>query len=311
MNVYFLGPVGTFTHDAARSHFRNCAEVTFVPCGSPPEVLRRMKADSSTYGVVPIENSVYGEVIPTLDALCFEFDGIYVVGEVSLPVSFDWFGLASSSKPNTVISHPHALAQCKRFLSSEGLIEQSTSSTAEACRIVSERGDESLSAIASSAAGANFGLVTLRRTVEDFKDAYTRFLVVGGRLSADPLAKRTMLAVLPPSNAKGILSEFSSVFAGFGVNILSIHNRPLRTGPENYLFVLTIEGSSAQGSPRAAIERLVELGYGIKLLGIYPGWRGRSPAAPWPHLPGLLDATSLQMVLREAVDKCGDGDEFQ
>lgn len=307
MKVYFLGPVGTFTHDAASMYFSNRADILLLPCSTPSEVLRKVQGDQGSHGVVPIENSVQGEVIPTLDALCFEFADVYVVGEVSLPVSFDWFGLAETSKPSTAISHPHGLAQCKRFIGSGGLQEQSASSTAEACRIVAERRDELLGAIASSGAGERFGLIALRRAVEDFPGAYTRFLVVGGALAPTSLADRTMLALVPPSNSRGILAQFSRVLAAYDVNILNVHNRPLKTGPGNYLFVLTIEGTIVSGPPREALNELMGLGYGVKLLGVYPGWGGPSPAAPWPHLPGLLSLDRLQAVLKATNDSDGTG----
>ena len=60
MTVFYLGPVGTFTHDAARTYFAAAAPEDFKPCDSPSEVVRKLVSEPDASGVVPIENSIHG-----------------------------------------------------------------------------------------------------------------------------------------------------------------------------------------------------------------------------------------------------------
>ena len=305
MNVFYLGPAGTFTHDAAQMYFTDAARRLFEPCGTPTDVMHRLTVDGNAFGVVPIENSIYGEVIPTLDALCFEFADIFVVGEVSLPISFNWYANNADANPSTVISHPHALAQCKRFLSSRGLVEQTASSTAEACRIVSERDDTGLSAIASPTAGALFGLYALQTGVEDYLGAHTRFLVLGNHLAVPEGANRTMLALLPPNErGRRACAVYWCICAGRFKHFRQFTIVRYAQVLGNYLFIMTVEGSGADGGARIAMERLLAEGYGVKLLGIYKAWSGDLPAAPWPHLPGLLDAQAYERMIDVTKRPC-------
>lgn len=299
--VFYLGPSGTFTHEAALLYFQNLTGGNFEACLTPPQVMQRLTSVKSGYGVVPIENSIQGEVIPTLDALCFEFSDIFIIGEVSLPVSFNFFGTDALAVPRVVMSHPHALAQCKRLIASRKLQEQTSSSTSEACRIVAERKDPAIAALASPSAGRQFGLTPLQVAVEDFVGAYTRFLILSKHFEIGIGANQTMLALVSPSIDAGIIAEFSGTFAMAGVNILEIHTRPLRTGPGHYLFIMTVTGSPADKTTRGAVDSLLTRGYGIKILGTYCPWPGIQPAVRWPHIPGLLDSQGVKQLVATAL----------
>ncbi len=300
--ILFLGPVGTFTHDAARAYFPEAADKQFEPCATPQDVIRKVAELADVYGVVPIENSIQGEVIPTLDTLLFEFSNVFVIGEVSIPITFGFFSISSDAKPKIAISHPHGLAQCKRFIAQNSLTEQTANSTADACRIVAERRDSSFGAIASLSAGPRFGLELCASAIEDFQGAYTRFLILSPQFVAPTGASKNMLAVLPPSASTGVLAELTGAFASRGINIFSIHSRPTKSAPGRYVFILTAEGTLVTGPTRLALESLLDQGYRIKVLGSYPLSAGSSPTAPYPNLPGLLDRKGFDALMpREAV----------
>ena len=280
----------TFTYDAARAFFPDVSELVFEPCASQIDVIRKVSEEQEVFGAVPIENSVHGEVVPTLDALLFEFSGFSIIGEVSLPITFDFFVNESTAVPRIAISHPHALAQCKRFIAEFGLAEQTTSSTAEACRLVATSGDSSIGAIASPDAGKLFDLTAWRRAIEDFSGAYTRFLVLSDRPYNCKAALgdyRSMIAVLPPSSGKGILAELTGAFSSNGMNILSIHTRPIKNSLGHYVFTLTIDGSILDGPGKRAVDGLRLANYRLKVLGVYPRPTGPTPAAPYATLPGF------------------------
>ena len=89
--VTYLGPPGTFSHEAAITFFPTPGDNRLQPLPTIPTVLESIRSGSSRFGIVPIENSVHGEVTTTLDALVFDFTDIYVCGEVVVPVTFSAF----------------------------------------------------------------------------------------------------------------------------------------------------------------------------------------------------------------------------
>ena len=113
------------------------------------------------YGVVPIENSVHGTVLPTLDHLVFAQEGVLVREEVVVPVTFVLFGNDAADDATVVLSHPHTLAQCRDIIAARGLNTEETASTAEACRLVATTCRDAW-CIAAPHAGAQYGLRTAR-----------------------------------------------------------------------------------------------------------------------------------------------------
>lgn len=295
--VFYLGPEGTFTHDAAKLFFEMSQGKVFLPCDTPPNVMQKMKASPSAYGVVPFENSIHGEVIQTLDALLFEFNEIYIVGEVSLPITFSLFGLTDRCKPEIVVSHPHALAQCKGFIREHKFIEQSCNSTADACRIVAERGSPDYAAIASATAGFMFKLAPIRTRIEDFHGAHTRFLVLSPTLELSTGATKSMVAFISPSSSSGVLAQLTSAFARRAINIYAIHSRPTKSAVGQYVFTLTVDGSVSSGATREALLELLGFNFRIKILGTYSSAPGIYPVTPHANLDGFLDQQKFHKLI--------------
>ena len=69
--VFYLGPAGTFTHDAARLYFESLASGGFEACSTPPDVMRKLSSAGHEYGVVPIDASVIPELTSgNINAAC-------------------------------------------------------------------------------------------------------------------------------------------------------------------------------------------------------------------------------------------------
>jgi chorismate mutase/prephenate dehydratase len=176
VRVAYLGPEGTFSHQAAREKFGDNARLVAVQ--SIPEVFAAVESGRSTLGVVPVENTTEGVVTQTLDALA-EFE-VEVCAEVALRVSLDLLSLSASIEDvRRVASHPQPLAQCRRWLDRHlpDAERIETASTAAAAQLAAA--DPAVAAIASPAAAAVHGLHTLESALEDRSDNRTRFLVIG------------------------------------------------------------------------------------------------------------------------------------
>jgi prephenate dehydratase/chorismate mutase/prephenate dehydratase len=162
----------------------------------------------ATRGVVPIENTVEGHVVPTLDALIGSPD-VLAVDAVTLTISFDAFVRPGHGPLVTASAHPHGLAQCARFVAGRGLVAVPTSSNAAACRDLEPDGV----ALGPRLCGSLYGLDTLARGVEDYPGAQTRFLVLARRDDAAAAFAGTRKAIDRASRREAALARWSGAQA--------------------------------------------------------------------------------------------------
>jgi prephenate dehydratase len=300
--VFYLGPSGTFTHQAAQLlSEREGADAQLVPMRDVRAVVEAVTdAGNGARGVIPIENSVHGEVTTTMDLLVFETPHIYIQSEIVVPVSFTAFRRAGTQSADEVLSHPHALAQCSRYIEQLNIPVRETASTAEACRIAAESETANLIALAAPSAGGQYGLQILQDEVEDFRGASTRFFAVGRSLAEPTGRDKTTLVIIPPDSRTGILVSMLQEFSDRSTNLFSIHSRPLKSSLGKYCFILTIDGHVGNPDVRASIETLLLHGHTLKLLGSYRGWSGESPRAPFRSLTGYMTTVDdLDALVRE------------
>jgi prephenate dehydratase len=290
---YYLGPAGTFTEIAARRLYGQTAEL--VPSQDIGTVIANVEQEASSVGVVPIENSVHGEVTATLDRLAFGSDRVSVVAETSVPVTFVAYATPEGSRAMDFVaamSHPHALAQCSRYIAAHGLTRQESSSTAAACRFVAEEQRHDLVALAAPGAGQEFGLVPIAEQIEDFEGAATRFLGIGHELPPAAQHNRTMLLVVPQDNRPGALLEILKAFGDRDINMSSLHARPLRSELGTYCFLFVVDLHLSKIALRSALHDLVAGGNALKILGSFPVSNSERPQVLYQAIPGLITKTS-------------------
>ena len=113
----YLGPEGTFAEAALRT-IPAASKADLQPQPTVAAALDAVRRGDADHALVPIENSVEGSVAATLDELAAG-DPLMVTREVLLPVSFTLMARAGTSLDDVrrVATHPHAHAQCRRWLS--------------------------------------------------------------------------------------------------------------------------------------------------------------------------------------------------
>lgn len=273
LRVAYLGPDGTFAHQAARQQFGEQADLVGVPTiADAVEAVARGKAD---LGVVPIENTTEGIVTQTFDALA-EAD-VTLCGERHLRISEALLSQSGRREDvRRVASHPQALAQCRLWIDRNlpGVERVETPSTATAARLAVE--DAGVASIGSLIGAEVYGLSVVEDAIEDRRDNTTRFLVIGTRPQAPSGNDLTSVVFTLRKDEPGGLHSLLEPFAAAGINLTSIQIRPIKGKPWEYLFFVDLEGHTADARVAAALEAAAARANSHRVLGSYP----RAAGAP-------------------------------
>ncbi len=270
----YLGPAGTFSEEAARLYQRRTGltDMELVAYRTIADVLAGVAAHAIDIGVVPVENSIEGSVVVTLDFLAHEAD-IPVTGEVVIPIRHFLLVLPGTELAGikAVCSHPQALAQCRQRLGAllPGAAQQAATSTAEAARLVGAGGDKGLAAIGTALAGELYGLTIAASDLQDTEGNATRFMVIGGPPPPPTGADKTSL-VFGVSDAPGALYRALAVFADRDINLSKLESRPARRNLGDYLFFVDLAGHVAEASIQEALVELGRKSTFVKVFGSYP-----------------------------------------
>ena len=176
--VSYLGPAGTYTEEAAQFFF---ADGTFQPKETVPDAIADVTAGYADYAVIPQENTLGGAVVNYVDALLAQ-EGVYVVGEVILPISQTLMGVPGASLEDikTVCSHVQGITQSAEWRKEHlpNAVTQEMASTAAAASYVAETGDKTIAAVAAPGAAELYGLTVLAENVQITDTNKTRFYVL-------------------------------------------------------------------------------------------------------------------------------------
>jgi chorismate mutase/prephenate dehydratase len=263
--VSFLGPWATFSHQAAINNFGSSEY--FIPSGTPLEVLSEVESGRADFGVVPVENSNEGSVNVTLDMLV-ETE-IKICAEISLKIEQCFFVKDPKAEILRIYSHTHALAQCRNWITKHypdaELIP--VSSTAEAAKKVSK--EDFSAAIASEVAAKIYDLYILQKGIQDIRENFTRFFIIG-KVSTEPSGKDKTSLVFIVKDKVGALYEALEIFEKNNVNLTKIESRPTKKKVWEYMFFVDFKGHVKDQNIVKAIKSLESKSVFVKSLGSYP-----------------------------------------
>ena len=263
--VAFLGPWATFTHQAAIRNFG--VSSCFVPATIPKEVLSEIESGRVDFGVLPVENSNEGSVNITLDMLV-ETE-LKICAEISLKIEQCFLVKDPKAKILRVYSHPHALAQCRDWITKNypDVEMIPASSTAEAAKKVAK--EDFAAAIASEVAAKIYDLYILQKGIQDSRENFTRFFVIGKILTKPSGRDKTSLVFMVKDKV-GSLYEVLEVFNRNNVNLTKIESRPTKKKAWEYMFFVDFKGHVKDKNIAVTIESLKRKSIFVKSLGSYP-----------------------------------------
>ena len=268
--VAYLGPMGTFTHQAALELFPKSG-TEFIPYNSPSEIYENVEKHNADFGVLPIENTLQGTVRDTLDLLIEKELVIY--GEVELKITQNLIAIKGTelSDIKNVYSHPQAFAQTRTWIKTNlpNAILMDVSSTAEAVRRVRKLNDKSNTAIGTAFSSEIYDLSILKAKIEDNSN-FTRFLVISEKKNPIKSEKMKTSVVFVTKHVPGALYWVLKIFSDAEINLLKIESRPRRKGRWEYIFLMDFEGDIDDENVKNALDQMKSNVIWHKILGCYP-----------------------------------------
>lgn len=263
--VAFLGPLYTYSHLAAIHAFGQSVE--FVPVGNIAAVFEEVNRRHAEYGIVPIENSTDGRIADTLEM--FTRLPLRICGDVELEIHHALLGRCPRQEVQEVYSRPQALSQCRNWLAKHLPHARTFEVTSTATAAQLARDKPGAAAIASSQAGAHYGLDILADQIEDNPSNTTRFAVIGNH--SHPRTGRDKTAMLfQTEHRPGALADVLNIFKRNRLNLTWIESFPILGQKRLYLFFAELEGHESDARVRRAIQALQRKTVRMEILGSYP-----------------------------------------
>jgi len=266
--IAFQGEPGAFSHAAAHALFPSDKA---LPCTTFEDTIAAVQNGDAEFGVVPVENSLYGRITDIYHLL--PNSGLFITGEHFLRVEMNLLGVpgATLSDIKAVQSLSVALGQCRKFISKHKLRTINGVDTAGSAREIAEKGDKSVGAIASLFAAEVYGLSVLAQNIEDAAHNTTRFLVISKQAEepAPDAGKVKTTFVFRVRNVPAALYKAMGGFATNGVNMTKLESYMLDGSFTATQFYADIEGHPSDRSVQLAFEELKFFTDHFHVLGVY------------------------------------------
>ncbi len=265
MQVAYLGPEATFTHQAAIRRFGS--SLRYSSQKTIADVFTEVVKNRAEYGVVPVENSTEGVVTHTLDM--FVDSDLKIVAQIVLPVQHCLLSNGTRPQITKLFAHPQALGQCRVWLQNNlprvEILE--TSSNARSAELaVKERNS---AAIAGILAAEKYHLDVLEYDIQDNAYNATRFLVLGRQYTPPTGNDRTSI-LISLTDKVGALHSTLAAFRRYRINMTKIESRPSKRKAWEYYFFIDLDGHVQDRKIANALKLLTEHCNLVKVLGSYP-----------------------------------------
>lgn len=267
IKIGFLGPKGTFSHQAAMQIFSRNSK--FVPLPTIKEIFEQVHSQEIDLGVAPAENTIGGIVSETIN--CLINYPIKVSGSLNISVHHCLLSRTKNKRDIKVVkSHPQALYQCKGWLEKnlpKTKIETAPSTTFP----ISGTTSKSIGFVCSEVAAKVYGLNVLAKNIEDNKDNFTKFYLISSdidkELQGRLKAKKTLILIAIYDRV-GVLRDILDVFAKKNLNLTCLHSIPSLLRPWDYFFFLEVDVSYPCLKIKKALKELEKYCSIIRVLGV-------------------------------------------
>ncbi len=248
-----------------------------VACDTFEDAFKALKDGDVELAMIPIENTLAGRVADIHHIL--PSSGAYIVGEYFLPIRFDLMVLpgVKIEEIDTVYSHVHGLGQCRNIIREHGWKAIVGGDTAGSAKMVSEKGERNIAALAPALAAEIYGLETLAESVEDADHNTTRFVVLSNEENwAERNGKEVITTFLfQVRNIPAALYKAMGGFATNGINMTKLESYQLGGAFTATQFYADVVGHPDDENLKLAFEELGFFTDEFRILGVYPSTKAR------------------------------------
>ena len=266
--VTIQGYEGSFHQVAARQFFGK--DVDVIPCATFRDVVRIGEdAKQSDGGVMAIENSIAGSILPNYNLL--QKSKLQVIGEVYLSISQNLLVYPGVKLKDIkeVHSHPMAILQCLDYLENQDWKLVETEDTALSAKQVREHKSKHIAAIASKLAAQLFDLEVITPDIHTLKNNITRFLIMVPAKQKIEIADADKASIyFQTDHSKGILSKVLAKIAQGGANLSKLQSMPIPGSTFKYGFYADIEFEQKKQLDKLLVE-LKLMTNNFKVFGVY------------------------------------------
>ena len=270
--IAIQGAEGSNHHKVARDFYGD--NIQLKECMSFDALVAHVLDGSATDGVMAIENTIAGSIIPNYALI--DSNNLHIVGEEYLNIHHHLMALPDQTIKSIkeVWSHPMALLQCKEFFKKHPHIKLVEDvDTAEVAKRISKENIKGVAAIAPKIAAEIFGLEVLEDDIQTIKDNSTRFVIVQTQkptISSDLINKASLKFQL--NHKRGSLAALLNVLSDCKMNLTKIQSLPVIETPWKYSFFVDV--TFDQITDYQKLVKIIEImAEEFKILGTYKNGR--------------------------------------
>lgn len=268
--VAFQGNQGAYSEVALYQYFGE-EKVDAIGFPFSEQVFEAVENGEVDVGFVPVENSIVGNVDINTD-LFFRHENVFAISESYLEINHCLLAPkgADINALEVVYSHPIALGQCREFLKQHEIKAVPEYDTAGSAKLVAQKNDLSMGAIASHLCAKYYNLDCLAKNIQTVKSNHTRFLsfIKKDQLPDNLLMQKTSIAFIA-GHRPGSLVRCLQTFSRHQINLTKIESRPIPENPFEYIFYADFIGGASDLAVKRCLDEMQADTHQIKVLGSY------------------------------------------
>ena len=235
---------------------------------SHKELVEAVHTKKIDIGILPIENSIVGEVRDSIDLI--NTKNIHIIGEVRHKISHNLLGVKGSRIEDirNIYSHDQAFMQCSQFLSNHEWHLNRMTNTAISGKYIAAEGKKENACIANMKTKEVYGLELLKKNINNEEENYTRFFIISNEEAVIDGSDKISI-VTSANNESGALIGLLQIFYKYGLNMVNLKSRPRANKPWEYYFYIDFEGNMSSEKVRMALEEMREKSNYLQILGNY------------------------------------------
>ncbi len=240
--IAIQGGYGAF-HEIAAYHYFENEEINILPRNTFRDMVLSLKDRKSDYGIMAIENSLAGSIIPNYNLIINT--NMHITGEIFLRIKQNLVAMhgVELSQLKEVYSHPMAILQCQNYFDAHPEIRLIESmDTAMSAEEIAVNRLMDTGAISSKLAADKYGLNILAESIETNKMNYTRFLILsenGQNVPSEEVNKASIHFTV--AHQFGSLSKILSILSYYEINMAKIQSMPIPGKDWEYMFFVDVE----------------------------------------------------------------------